>query len=202
MEEVPDIEELRLYLVKRIEELEEELARLKKYLNALENMISEKTFVPANQMAREAAEPEPKPRQEAVERRVEHVIRREEPKPIRKDVLYIYRGRPIAWVEHYEKGFAVSIDKEFGLRKSHSLIKRFLEPRLREEMAKDMQEIERGERRPEDRFTFHIVSEGDVITRIEVRDNGEIHRRKDTIGKIRWVLKKFDEEKARELAGT
>ncbi len=190
MDEFKELEELRKYLERKVNELEDELSRLRRYLDTLENLISEKTFSTAKEISRQGGET----REKVVKEQSTPIQTK---KPYRKEVIYTYRGRPIAWAEHYEKGIVILIDKEFGLNRDHSLITRFLENRLRGEMLKDMEEIEKGLRKPEDRFTFNIIDEDGVITRIEIRDNGEMHRRRDSIGKVRWVLKKYEEEKIR-----
>ena len=196
---IDDVEELRQYLEKRREELEEELRRINRFLKALEDMITEKSFSPADKIKPLGAE-RPEPREpmktEWAETSIETKPQQE--KPLRTEILWVSRGRPVAWVDHYPHAVVVRIDKSFGFRVDDTLVTRFLEPRLTEEMSKDMREIDEGKRPKDKRFSFHILDEDGIVTRIEVVDHGEVARRRDTIGKIRWALKKFEEKKMGE----
>jgi len=195
---IDDVEELRKYLEKRREELEEELRKVNRFLKALEDLITEKSFSPADKiyaLSTEKTTVQPA-RKEEVEEKAEPAPQPE--KPLRTEILWVSRGRPVAWVDHYPHAVVVRIDKSFGFRVDDTLVTRFLEPRLTEEMSRDMREIEEGKRPKDKRFSFHILDEDGIVTRIEVVDHGEVARRRDTIGKIRWALKKYEEKKMGE----
>ena len=202
MEEyLKELEALRRELEKKKEELQKEIEKIDSYIKAIENLITEKSFVTADKIVE--GQPQPPPKRE-VEPTPQDIPREpmERPKPIpveekpmRKDVLFIFRGRPIAWVELYKNKSIVLIDKDFGLPINDSLIMKFLEPRFRDEMSKDMQEIEEGKRPPDKRFTYVIHDEDGIVTKIEMLDFGEEMRRRDNLSKIRWVLKKYIEKR-------
>jgi len=202
MEEyLKELEALRQELEKKREELQKEIEKIDSYIKAIENLITEKSFVTADRIVeKEPQQPikmevEPTPQdipREAMERPQPKPV---EEKPIRKDVLFIFRGRPIAWVELYRNKSIVLIDKDFGLPINDTLITKFLEPRFRDDMAKDMQEIEEGKRPPDKRFTYVIHDEDGIVTKIEMLDFGEEMRRRDNLSKIRWVLKKYIEKR-------
>lgn len=202
MEEyIKDLEALRRELEKKREELLIEIEKIESYIRAIENLITEKSFVTADKIVEAMPQPPPEKKVEHKEMEIHgEPMERPKPapvedKPMRKDVLFIFRGRPIAWVEIYKNKTIVSIDKDFGLPVNDSLITKFLEPRFRDEMTKDMQEIEEGKRPPDKRFTYVIQEEDGIVTKIEMLDFGEEMRRRDNLSKIRWVLKKFIEKK-------
>ncbi len=200
MEEyLKELEALRRELEKKKEELQKEIEKIDSYIKAIENLITEKSFVTADKIVetppptkREAEPSPPDISREPVEKVKPAPI---EEKPMRKDVLFIFRGRPIAWVELYRNKSIVLIDRDFGLPINDTLITKFLEPRFRDEMAKDMREIEEGKRPPDKRFTYVIHDEDGIVTKIEMLDFGEEMRRRDNLSKIRWVLKKYIEKR-------
>ena len=195
MDDVKELERVREYLLRKKEELLKQLEELDYYIKILENFITEKSFTTADKIVEEP--PVRREEEAETEEKVEKVERPKivPQKPIRKDVLFIHRGRPVAWVEIYPHKSVVVIDKEFGLPAEDTLITRFLEPRLRDEMVKDIKEIDAGKRPPEKRFTYVIKDEDGIVTAIEMLDFGEEMRRRDNLGKIRWVLKKYAEKR-------
>ncbi|GEM_PF-1345222 len=197
MDDVKELERVREYLLKKKEELLKQLEELDYYIKILENFITERSFTTADKIVEETVKVS---KEEGVEE-IEEKVERKQPlstpqKPIRKEVFFIYRGRPVAWVEIYPHKSIVIIDKEFGLPSEDPLITRFLEPRLRDEMVKDIKEIDEGKRPPEKRFTYIIKEDDGVITSIEMLDFGEEARRRDNLGKIRWVLRKYADKKS------
>lgn len=192
MEEyLKDLEDLRRELEKKREELQKEIEKIDGYIKAIKSLITEKSFITAD-MIKEVRKQHIEEEAEAKE-----VIKPKpaEEKPIRRDIIFIHRGRPIAWVELYRSKSIVHIDKDIGLPIDDSLITKFLEPRFRDEMTKDIQEIEEGKRDPDKRFTYVIHDDNGIVTKIEMLDFGEDIRRRDNISKIRWVLKKYIEKK-------
>lgn len=192
MEEyIKDLEELRQELERRREELQKEIEKIDGYIKAIENLITEKSFTTADmvkEVRRHTVEETPEVK-ESIKQKIF------EEKPIRRDIIFIHKGKPIAWVELYRSKSIVYIDRDLGLPIDDSLITRFLEPRFRDEMTKDIQEIEEGKRDSDKRFTYVIHDENGIITKIEMLDFGEDKRRRDNISKIRWVLKKYIEKK-------
>jgi hypothetical protein len=118
----------------------------------------------------------------------------EERVPLRKDVLFRWRGEIYAWVEIYDNKVVVKIDKRLKLPVEDRLVKY-----LRREMDKyheeDLEKIAKGFLDSKMQFTYLMDEEEGFLTLIEFVDHGIEERRNDLLRKILWALRTHAKEK-------
>lgn len=165
------IVELRSKIEEKISRLRQELEELNTLMQVLDRIIEEASYKPAIELTKEE---------------------REE-RPVKRDVLFTWRGKALAWVDIYLDRVVVDISPEANIPIDHKLvayIKRELDRLFEEDLARES----RGEIEPGKRFIYTMDEKDGLLTQIEFIDHGDEARRRDLLGKIRWVLRTYARE--------
>lgn len=167
MEKIVD---LRSKLDKKREELEKELEEINTIIKLLDNIIEKQSFQPATEL-----------------------IEEKEEKPIRQEVFFIWEGKEYAWLVIYQDKVIVNISPDLNLSIESKLvnyIKREMDKYFNEDLKLEVE----GKIDPNKRFTYTIDEEDGKLTQVEFYDYGKENRRRDLLGKIKWVLKTHSKE--------
>jgi len=179
-ESVDELIRLRDELKQEIEKLKERIQKLEGYIEAIDKVISTKSFVSAKELAVKE------------ETEKEEVI--EEKTPLRKDVLFRWRGEAYAWIEIYDDRVVIKIDKKLRLPVEDRLVKY-----LRREMDKyheeDLEKVLKGFIDNKMQFSYLMDEDEGFLTLIEFVDHGIEERRNDLLRKILWALRTHAKEK-------
>lgn len=173
-DELEKLVELRRRVEEKIESLRSELEELNLMIKLIDKLIENSSYKPAIELA---------------EKPVEKI----EERPVKREVLFTWRGKSLAWVEIYLDRVIVDISPETNLPLDHKLvayIKRELDKLFEEDLEKESKgEIEAGKR-----FIYTMDEKDGLLTQIEFIDHGNEARRRDLLGKIRWVLRTYARE--------
>lgn len=182
MEDVNKLVKLRDELIGKREKLKEELKLLDETIEVLENIIKEKSYIPASELPKE-------------EVKIEKEAKPTPAIPMRTVNLVKYKGEIVCYADIYDDRIAVHISSRIEMPTSDRLIKyliREMEKYLEEDLKAQIEE----KLPPSQRFFFSIDEDDKGnITRIEFIDHGREDRRRDLLGKIRWAVNRFLAEK-------
>ncbi len=163
--------ELREKLFRRIEELEREIMDFKNVIRVLDRIIEGESFKPAI---------------EVMEEKIEE-------RPIRRERFFTWNGKEYAWINMYENKVVIDISPEMKLPIEHKLVN-YLKRELDKYFEEDLKLEEEGKIDPKKRFIYTIDEEDGNLTQVEFIDYGDEQRRRDLLGKIRWVLRTYAKE--------
>ncbi len=172
-EDIEDIIRLREKLRERTEKLREELEILEKTVKILDEIVEKQSFKPAIEMVEKEKPP------------TERMIRREK--------FFSWGGADYAWIEIYENKIVVNISKDLKLPIEHKLIN-YLKRELDKYFEEDLRLSEEGKLDPKKRFVYTLDEEEGNLTQVEFIDYANEERRRDLLGKIRWILRTFAKE--------
>lgn len=127
---------------------------------------------------------EAKPAAPALEREVTERVE----KPLRKEALLSHEGKEYAWVSLYENKVVVNISKELNLPIDSRLVS-YLKKELDRYVKEDMILADQGKIDPGKKFFYTLDEDRGVIVGVEFVDYGNEERRRDLVGKIRWILR-------------
>ncbi len=165
--------ELREKLASRIEELEKEIEDLRNMIRVLDRLIEGESFKPAIDVMEE--------------------VEKLEERPVRRERFFVWNGKEYAWINIYEHKVVIDISPELKLPIEHKLVN-YLKRELDKYFEEDLRLEQEGKIDPKKRFIYTIDEEGGFLTQVEFLDYGDEQRRRDLLGKIRWVLRTFAKE--------
>ena len=172
---VKNLMDLRGYLEKRIQELDQESERLKALFKIVDEVIVSKSFRTAG------AIPVEKP----------------QPAPEKKEGVPLKTASGILLANMYIDESDVRILPAEGLIFPANtppfqafLISRVLEPMK----ARDAEAMQKGEIMPDDTLTYEVVKEGDNIKEIVIRNCGDEKRLREIRTSARWTFEKMYEK--------
>jgi hypothetical protein len=171
MEKKYDLEKIvkmRERLEKKLEELEGEIDEAKYLITILDKIIEGESFKPAAEIISEE-------------------------KPKRRERFFAWSGKDYAWIELYENRVLLDISPEFNLPIEHKLVN-YLKRELDKYFEEDLKLEEEGKIDPRKRFIYTLDEKGGKLTQVEFIDYGNEDRRRDLLGKIRWVLRTYAKE--------
>ncbi len=166
--------ELRHKIENKIQSLKQELEELNTFLQIIDRMIESQSYKPAIELA----EKQP----QMIEER-----------PVKREVLFMWRGKPLAWVEIYLDKVIVDISTEANIPIDHKLVA-YIKRELDKIFEEDLEKEAKGEIEPGKRFIYTMDEKDGLLTQIEFIDHGNEARRRDLLGKIRWVLRTYARE--------
>ena len=170
---IEDIIKLREDIKKKIEKLREEADNLEKIVKIFDEIIEKQSFKPALEIAEEE------------KTSAEKIVRREK--------FFSWNGIDYAWIEIYENKIIVNISKDLKLPIEHKLAN-YLKRELDKYFEEDLKLSEEGKIDPKKRFVYTLDEEEGNLTQVEFIDYGDEEKRRDLLGKIRWVLRTFAKE--------
>ena len=165
--------ELRGKLERRLEELEGEIDDIKNMISLIDKIIEGISFKPAIEVME---------KEKAIEER-----------PIRRERFFIWEGKEYAWINIYENRVIIDVSQDLKLPIEHKLVN-YLKRELDKYFEEDLKRGEEGKIDPKKRFIYTLDEEGGNLTQIEFIDYGDEQRRRDLLGKIRWVLRTYAKE--------
>ncbi len=171
---IEKIVELREKIEERIKNLKEELDELELTLKIIDKLIENISYKPAIEIKE-------KPEERTVER------------PIRREPLFNWRGKTLAWVEIYLDRVVVDISLEANIPIDHKLVA-YIKRELDKLFEEDLEREAKGELEPSKRFIYTMDEKNGVLSQIEFMDHGNETRRRDLLGKIRWMLRTYARE--------
>jgi hypothetical protein len=182
--EIDDILKLREYLVKKKEELEGELKTLDTLISLLEEVLKNKSFMPATELLEEK-----EVKKEAVE------VAPAPSAPIRSITLVKYQNRNACYADIYEDRVVIHVSREIEMPTSDRLVKYIIKS-LEKYLEEDLKAQAEGRISPSMRFYFSMDEDdrGNLV-KIEFVDHGVEDRRRELINKIRWAVRTFVSEK-------
>lgn len=172
--ELERLVELRRKVEKRIESLRSELEELDLMIKIIDKWIENRSYKPAIELT---------------EKPVEKV----EERPVKREVLFTWRGKALAWVNIYLDRVVVDISTETNLPVDHKLVA-YIKRELDRLFEEDLEKESKGEIEPGKRFIYTMDEKDGLLTQIEFIDHGNEARRRDLLGKIRWVLRTYARE--------
>ena len=181
--EVKTLANIKAYLEKRIEEVEEELRMLKTLVQIVDQVLSKESFVPAAELKSAPATLTPQtPRQQIVE------------KPLAEWELISREGEHFGRMIVYRDRAVVKIDAE--LHSSTPPFRTFLVSRILEGYKKkDKRRIETGEIVEDEAFDYSIsVDEDDRLKEIVIYNYHDMRTLQELRGAIRWTLARMYEK--------
>ncbi|MCD6325470.1 hypothetical protein CW704_05385 [Candidatus Bathyarchaeota archaeon] len=179
-EELKKIAELREILEERIKNLEAELDGMRALLDFVNNLLIERSFKKAGEIAK----PKPSKPSEAVPAPVPQKILRTIPLKTASGELLanMYVGEDqISIVPASDKQFDVNIPPFTA----------FLVERIFAKMQeKDQELVQRGRLMPNEVFSYEIVKEGNILREIRIK-NFDQQREREIRSATRWTLEKM-----------
>ncbi len=177
---VEKLMELRTYLENRLKEIEEETERLRVLAKLVEEVLVSRSFRVA-----ETLQPTPPSEREAPSPAADL----EESVP-----LTTANGVPLAAMVVAPPTVRIIPVEELELRLQTPPFQSFFVARILESMrAKDEDAARRGEILPENALSYDVVTEGDVIKEVVVRNYGSETRLREIKSACRWTLEKMYE---------
>lgn len=167
---IEEIVRLRERIKKKIDVLKDEMDELERMIKILDDIIEKHSFKPAVEM---------------IEKKEEKILRREK--------FFSWKSIDYAWLEIYENKVIINISKEFNLPIEHKLVN-YIKKELDRCFEEDLKLSEEGKIDPKKRFIYTLDEKDGILTQIEFVDYGVEERRRDLLGKIRWVLRTFAKE--------
>jgi len=184
-EELKKIAELREILEKKIKNLEEELNSMQTLLEFVNNLLLERSFKKAGEIAK----PKPPEPSEAVP------VPAEMPKKILRTIpLKTASGELLAnmYVGEDQISIVPASDKEFNV--NIPPFTAFLVERIFAKMRdKDQELAQQGRLMPDKVFSYEIEKEGDILREIRIK-NFDQQREREIRSATRWTLEKMYEK--------
>lgn len=180
MEELDKIVKLRDELIDKREKLKREIETIDEIINILEDIIREKSYVPASELAKQEVKEEVRPIPTT---------------PMRTVNLVRYGDRVVCSADIYEDRVSVNISPSIELLTGDRLVK-YLIREMEKYLEEDLKAQTEGRLPPTQRFFFSIdEDDSGNLVKIEFIDHGREDRRRDLLGKIRWAINRFISEK-------
>jgi len=179
-EELKKIAELREILEKKIKNLEDELDGMRTLLEFVNNLLLERSFKKAGEIAK----PKPSKPSEAVPAEVPKKILRTIP-------LKTASGELLAnmYVGEDQISIVPASDKQFNV--NIPPFTAFLIERIFAKMRdKDQELVQQGRLMPDKVFSYEIMKEGDILREIRIK-NFDQQREREIRSATRWTLEKM-----------
>lgn len=174
---VKELIELRSYLEKRIQSLEEEAEKLKALFKIVDEVIVTRSFRMAESIP--VAQPKPSTPTE------------------KKEGIPLKTASGVLLAEMYTNDSEISIVPAEGLALTVDtppfqafLISRILDPM----QARDSEAVQRGEITSDKTLSYEVITDGDAIKEIKVKNYGDERRLREIRTASRWTFEKMYEK--------
>lgn len=175
--------ELRSYLEKKISELESEVEKLKSIFQIIDEVIVTKSFQRA-----EVLQAQPSKAMHVAE--APSTISRGEERPLKA-------ATGVLLANLYVSEDELRIVPAEGMRFTTSIspFQAFLVRKVFEPLqSRDKEEVRVGTLAPDRVFSYDVVTDGDVIKEIVIRNYGDQRRLRELTASVRWTLEKMYEK--------
>jgi len=187
--------EVRVYLDERIRSLEDEVDKLKSLFKIVDEVIISKSFrttEPITQPRLETTQKVPPPAVKIAASPIEATIPQGEEIPLKTQ-----SGRLLANAYTTEQEMHIVPAKELTLTIDTPPFQSFLINRILESMRlRDQEDAASGAIPPSEVFEYHVVTEGESIREITIRNYSTPKRLREIITTARWTLEKMNEKEA------
>ncbi len=187
--------EVRVYLDERIRSLEDEVDKLKSLFKIVDEVIISKSFrttEPITQPKPETTQKASQPTVKTAAPSIEATIPQGEEIPLKTQ-----NGRLLANAYTTEEEMHIIPEKELTLTVNTPPFQSFFVNRILESMRlRDQEDAASGAIPPSEVFEYHVVTEGESIREITIRNYGSPKRLREIITTARWTLEKMNEKEA------
>lgn len=180
-----ELAELKSYLERKLEELRQEEKLLETMIKLVNEALGSSSFVKASELVQ-------KPPEKAEQEK--HVAKTVKEKPIGESLITAtFTGEKLARILVYPNRIEIVFLRDFNINTSpfqNFFVRRLLEGFKRQ----DEDLISRGEKSPDEIFTYNIEEEGGTLKKITIENYGERDRAREIKSALRWTLNRMIEK--------